>query len=34
MNELDERNRDYLIRKQKELKLTDKQMLKWVKGYK
>ena len=29
---LEKRNRDYLLRKQKELGLTDKQMLEWVKG--
>jgi len=27
-----ERNMKYLLRKQKELGLTDKQMLEWVKG--
>jgi len=31
-NEVLERNKAYLLRKQKELDLTDAQMLEWVKG--
>lgn len=30
--ELLERNKEYLLRKQDELGLSDKQMLEWVKG--